>query len=242
MSAYPNATAPASRNLDNPLATLKPTPTVTFMSDIDYDLALVSAAFAHGAEEGWHKVSAAAAARRAGLDLVAARENFAEPGAILLKFGELADRHALTGALQDGAVRDRLFDILLRRFDFLQMHRAGIIALLKSLPAHPALALLLARATLDSMGWLLEGAGEPAKGLAGEIKKRGLALVWAAGLRAWLSDASPDLTATMAAVDTALNRADALAARFSPAPKPAADDEAFTAPDSPSPASPTELT
>jgi hypothetical protein len=209
------------------------------MSDIDYDLTLVTAAFAHGAEEGWHKVSAAAAARRAGLDLVAARANFAEPGAILVKFGELADRHALTGALAEGAVRDRLFDIMLRRFDFLQLHRAGVISLLKSLPAHPAHALLLARATLDSMGWILEAAGEPSKGLAGEIKKRGLLLIWAAGLRAWLSDESPDLTATMAAVDTALNRADAIAARFAPAPKPDAADEAFTAP--PSPETPTGL-
>ena len=133
-------------------------------------------------------------------------------------FGRLADAHALTGALTEGPVRERLFDILMRRFDFLQTHRAGVLALLRALPAEPPLALCLARATVTSMGWMLEGAGVSAQGLRGEIRKKGLALVWGYGMRAWVRDDSADLTATMAAVDKALDRADALAARFHPAP------------------------
>jgi len=202
------------------------------MEDTDFDTQLVSAAFALGAEAGWRKVTAATAARRAGLDLAKARARFAGPGAVLWKFGELADRAALTGVVSEGAVRDRLFDILMRRFDFLQAHRAGVVALLKFLPAEPALGVCLARGTLRSMGWLLEGAGVPASGVRGAIAKRGLGLVWAYGVRAWLGDESADLTATMAAVDTALNRADAIAARFSHSPAPAAEaaDVPFEAP------------
>jgi len=187
------------------------------MTDADFDLSLVGAAFALGAEEGWCKVSAAAAARRAGLDLARARERFAMPGAILRKFGELADIAAVRGAMTEGLVRDRLFDILMRRFDFLQAHRAGVVALLKVLPAEPALALSLARGTLASMGWLLEAAGVESKGFRGELRRRGLGLVWAYGVQAWLRDESTDLTATMAAVDTALNRADSIASRFTAA-------------------------
>src|SRR5580698_10905997 len=100
-------------------------PTLSFMTDAEFDSNLVTVAFALGAEKGWRKVSAAAAARRAGLDLAEARGRFGSRGSILRKFGELADRHALTGALAEGPIRDRLFDVLLRRFDFLQMHRAG---------------------------------------------------------------------------------------------------------------------
>jgi hypothetical protein len=184
------------------------------MTDDAFDAALIAAAFALGADEGWGKVSAAAAAQRAGLDLTVARERFAHPGMILARFGKFADVHALTGALTEGPARERLFDILLRRFDYLQMHRAGVVALLKALPLQPAWAAYLARATLDSMGWMLEGAGISAQGLGGGLRKRGLGLVWAWGLRAWLNDESQDLTATMAAVDTALNRADQLAAQF----------------------------
>jgi AcrR family transcriptional regulator len=198
------------------------------MTDTDFDTQLVAAAFALGAEQGWRKVSAAAAARHAGLDLATAREHFTSRAAILRKFGELADRAALTGALTDGSVRDRLFDTLLRRFDFLQTHRAGVTALLKSLPAEPALAICLAQATIASMGWLLEAAGVASTGIRGEIAKRGLAIVWGYGTQAWLKDESPDLTATMAAVDTALNRADSIAARFTPTPP---DDAPFTSPE-----------
>jgi hypothetical protein len=205
------------------------------MSDTDFDQALVSAAFALGAQSGWRKVSPAAAALRAGLDLGEARARFSGCGDILRKFGALADCHALQGALAEGAVRDRLFDTLLRRFDFLQLHRDGVVALLRFLPAAPPLGVCLAHATVESMGWLLEAAGVSATGLRGEVRKRGLALVWGYGVRAWLRDDSADLAATMAAVDKALAQADALATRFAAAPP------AGAATDLPSPEGSSEL-
>jgi ubiquinone biosynthesis protein COQ9 len=184
------------------------------MTDEEFDSSLVTAAFSLGGEEGWRKVSAAAAARYAGLDLARARARFSGRGAVLKRFGALADAHALTGALQEGSVKDRLFDILLRRFDVLQTHRAGVIALLRAAPLEPGLGAWLAAETLRSMGWMLEGAGVSSRGIRGEIRKRGLAAVWAWGVRAWLRDESEDLSATMAAIDTALLRAEQIASRF----------------------------
>jgi hypothetical protein len=184
------------------------------MTDEDFDTALVKVAFALGADKGWRNVSAAAAARDAGLDLARARVRFPGHAAILKRFGTLADAYALTGALTEGPVKDRLFDILLRRFDFLQAHRAGVVSLLRSLPLDPPLAVWLGIEDLRSMGWILEAAGVSAAGFGGEIRKRGLAAVWAWGVRAWLSDDSEDLSATMAAVDVALERAGQIAASF----------------------------
>jgi AcrR family transcriptional regulator len=184
------------------------------MTDEEFDAALVSAAFAVGAEKGWRNVSTAAAAREAGLDLVRARTRLPGNAALLKKFGILADAYALTGALSEGSVKDRLFDILLRRFDFLQLHRAGVVALLRVLPLDAPLAAWLGNETLRSMGWILEGAGVSAAGLTGAVQKRGLAVVWGWGLRAWLKDESEDLSATMAAVDVALVRADQIASAF----------------------------
>jgi hypothetical protein len=206
------------------------------MTDEEFDTALVTAAFALGAEAGWRKVSAAAAASKAGLDLARARARFSQPGAILKKFGELADVYALTGAATEGPVRDRLFDTLLRRFDFLQLHRAGVIALLKILPLEPGLGVCLSQATLNSMGWLLAAAGVESKGLRGTLRRKGLLAVWAWGVRAWVKDDSPDLTGTMAAVDVALTRADQIASRFStpPAAGPA-ETEPFVEPEPPAP-------
>ncbi|MCB5944594.1 TetR family transcriptional regulator [Acidocella sp. KAb 2-4] len=194
------------------------------MTDTDFDTALVTAAFALGAEKGWRHVSPAAAARHAGLDLAQVRAAYPCTGAILKKFGQMADAVALTNALTEGSVRDRLFDILLRRFDFLQAHRAGVVALLRTLPFCPPLALAMAELNIASMGWLLEGAGVDATGLRGALAKRGLLVVWAYGIRAWADDESEDLTATMAAVDKALARAEAMVSRFGR--QPVADPDA----------------
>ena len=190
------------------------------MTDAAFDTALVNAAFALGAEKGWRHVTAAAAARHAGLDLAQARMAFPCTGDILKSFGRMADAAALKGVLADGSVRDILFDILLHRFDFLQTHRAGVLALMKAVPACPPLALALAELNLTSMGWLLEGAGVDATGLRGALKKRGLLLVWAYGMHAWARDESEDLSATMAAVDKALARAEGFASRYATTPKP----------------------
>ena len=191
------------------------------MTDDEFDAALIAAAFDLGAEQGWRAVSAAAACQRAGLDIAKARRRLPTRRAILARFGALADAQALAGASQDGLARDRLFDILMRRFDFLQSHRPGVAALMKALPLEPALGLWLARESLASMGWMLEGAGLSAGGGRGGLRRQGLLAVWVWGMRAWLGDESADLSATMAAVDVALNRADQVAARLQPGAAPA---------------------
>jgi len=181
------------------------------MNDSEFDTALVTAAFRLAGEEGWRKVNVAAAARSADLSLAEARVRFPSRAAILLRFGRLADQTALRDAPSEGPVRDRLFDLLMRRLDVLQAHRAGVKALLRALPTDPPTALLLACATRRSMRWMLQGAGVTATGPRGELQVRGMLAVWLWAVRAWERDTSDDLTGTMAAVDTALGRAERVA-------------------------------
>jgi hypothetical protein len=105
-------------------------------------------------------------------------------------------------------VRDRLFDLLMRRIDALQAHRGGVLALLRALPGEPPTALLLTLATRRSMRWMLEAVGIPTRGINGELRVKGLLAVWLWTIRAWRTDESEDLSATMAALDAALSRAD----------------------------------
>lgn len=215
------------------------------MKQAEFDAELVRAAFDLAAMQGWRRVSAAAAAREAGLDLARARRRFPCTPAILSCFGRLADEAALTGALTEGPVKDRLFDVLMRRVDFLQRHRDGVVALMRPTAADPALSLWLAARTLHSMGWMLEAAGVSSQGIRGELRKQGLCAVWTWTLRAWLRDDSEDLATTMAALDTALGRADQVAAQFGgggapdsdapeseepPQEEPPAEDASFTSP------------
>ncbi len=174
------------------------------MDDAEFDRALVGAAFALAAERGWREVSVAEAARRADLPLDRARGRFPVRAAVLLRFGRIADQAALALAPKEGPHRDRLFDLLMRRLDVLQTHRAGVLALMRALPADPPLAAFLALANLRSMGWMLEGAGISARGPLGQLRRKGLLAVWLVVLRAWHDDTSEDLSATMAALDRAL--------------------------------------
>jgi ubiquinone biosynthesis protein COQ9 len=178
------------------------------MDDAAFDHALIAAAFQMAAEQGWRSVSVAAAARAAGLPLAQARERFPGRAAILLRFGRLADQSALAEVPSNGAARDRLFDLLMKRIDMFQAHRAGVLALFRALPAEPPTALLLALATRRSMRWMLEAAGIPAVGLRGEFRVKGLVAVWLWAMRTWRSDETEDLSATMAALDKALRRAE----------------------------------
>lgn len=181
------------------------------MDDTEFDRALIAAAFELIAQKGWTGFSVAEAARAAGLPLDRARLRFPGRGAFLIRFGRMADQAALADAASEGSIRDRLFGLLMRRIDVLQVHRDGVLVLLSAIPTDPLLTLLLAGANLRSMAWMLEAAGVSSAGPAGRLRTKGLLGVWLWTLRAWRDDTDPDLGGTMAALDNALQRVERLA-------------------------------
>ncbi|WP_459696341.1 TetR family transcriptional regulator [Acidisoma sp. C75] len=186
----------------------------TGMSDDDFDAAVVAAVFGEAGLRGWRNTSLVEAARAAGLDLARTRRRFPSKLFVLMRFGSLADQAALDGATTEGPLKDRLFDMIMRRFDVLQAHRAGVLAVLDAAAMDPMLGLFLARLSARSMSWMLEGAGVSASGLRGPLRIKGLLAVWLWAVRAWRQDESADLTATMTAADRALDRAGELARSF----------------------------
>lgn len=177
------------------------------MEDKQLDQALVAAVFSQAALRGWTDVNIVEAARDADLPLDRVRARFPGRGAVLLRFGILADQAALAAGSSEPSPRERLFDMVMSRFDALQPHRAGILQLMRALRTDLATSLLLYSATLRSMKWLLDGAGIPSNGVVGGLRVHGLLALWLYALRAWENDESPDLSATMAAVDRGLDRA-----------------------------------
>ena len=203
------------------------------MNDTEFDRALVTSAFNLAGEVGWSEVSVTAAARAADLKLDRARGRFGGKAGVLARFGQIADQAALAHAAGEGDSRDRLFDLVMRRIDVLQAHRAGVLALRDYLPRNPGLALMLTAATAGSMAWLLEAAGISAGGVRGRLRVQGLTAAWLYVVRAWQSDETEDLAATMAALDKALDRAMQAEAwlrpsREQPLPDDVAMDDAST--------------
>lgn len=173
-----------------------------------FDQALIQAAMARAETVGWRRVTVVEAAREAALPLDEARVRFPMRTTVLLRLGILADRAALVDDGSTGTVRERLFDLLMRRIDVLQQYRGGVQAVLRALPLDLPLALLLTAATGDSMAWIAEAAGVDTAGLGGRLRVQGVIAVWLQTVRAWDRDDSEDLSGTMAALDKALDRAE----------------------------------
>jgi ubiquinone biosynthesis protein COQ9 len=122
----------------------------------------------------------------------------------------------------DGDPKDRLFDAMMRRFDVLQDHRDGIVALIRAAMRDPAAAACAAARAGRSMRLMLEVCGISADGPFGMLRVKGLALVYARTLRAWIDDDSPDMAKTMSTLDTALSRGARIMERLTPSRRRAA--------------------
>lgn len=185
------------------------------MDQPDPPPALLDALWAVVARHGWHGTTFARAAAESGESLANLRAAYATPVDLLRAHARAVDRFVLEGTVPDpdGATpaRDRLFDLLMRRFDALAPHREGILRLQRDLMRDPFSALALSPILLASMAWTLEGAGVPTAGPAGMLRVHGLAGVWIMVSRSWAEDDSVDLGATMAALDRVLDQAEKVA-------------------------------
>jgi AcrR family transcriptional regulator len=165
---------------------------------------MLDAALVLAAERDWGGIGLAEIARQAGLPLAAAYAACRSKLDLLAALNRRLDEAALGAALVDeGLPRERLFDLLMRRFDALQPHRPALRSMLRGSLGDPA-ALLAAPALLRSMAWMLEAAGIGAAGWRGTLRVHVLAGVYLSVLRVFLGDESADLAATMAALDRRL--------------------------------------
>jgi len=164
---------------------------------------------------GWHGTTFARIAAQGGGSLADLRGRYATPVDLLRAHARAVDQAVLEGTVPGqfgfGSARDRVFDLLMRRFDALAPHREGILRLQRDLRRDPLTALLLSPILMASMAWTLEGAGISTAGISGALRVQGLTGVWLNTARAWEDDDSVDLGPTMAALDRALDRAEKVA-------------------------------
>ena len=174
---------------------------------------VIEAAMELAADAGWRKVTLAQIAERADLSLPDLYRDFASKDAILAGVSHRIDEAMLGEGAADPAdsPRDRLFDLLMRRFDALQAHRPGLVAIAKDLRGDPLTSLALLPQLERSMGWTLEAAGLGSSGLLGAARVRVLGLVYLSVVQVWLKDETPDMASTMKALDGRLARVEQLA-------------------------------
>jgi len=174
----------------------------------------VGYALALAAEKGWAEMSLRDVADKAGLSLAELHQHFEDKSDILIALGRMIDRKVLENigkGEEDASPRDRLFDVLMERYEVINHYRGGVVAILESFLPDPKQAVIGLPHLARSMSWMLEAADIDTGGIRGAVKVAGLTGVYLKVLKTWKDDESKDLSRTMAALDKALGRAEQFA-------------------------------
>jgi AcrR family transcriptional regulator len=177
---------------------------------------IIDALMGLASERPWDMISLSDVAERAGVSLAQFRDAYPSKGAILAGFSRRIDKivmDATTDDLAQESDKDRLFDVLMRRFDAMAPYKKALIGINDWAMHDPAALPNLNQLALNSLRFMLEAAGLNSEGPLGALKLQGLALAWTHVFHIWLDDGAADLATTMAALDKELTRGESVVAR-----------------------------
>tara|TARA_B100000614_G_scaffold38093_1_gene30477 strand:- start:194 stop:793 length:600 start_codon:yes stop_codon:yes gene_type:complete len=165
---------------------------------------------------GWSNFTLAALARNQEIEELELESLFSDKVGLLQAFSEFIDEQTLANLDSDIfdpeiPIRERLLEIMLVRFDVLAPYKDGVCELLKVTGKDPKMFVVAAKAIKISMRSSLETVGVSTRGIKGNIKIKGLAVVFLFGMRTWSKEEGRDITATTRILDDRLKWAESLA-------------------------------
>jgi ubiquinone biosynthesis protein COQ9 len=169
----------------------------------------VRAALDLAEKRGWRGVTLLDIAQAAGMSLSDLRREFTCKNDIISAFQKEVDAEVLAkakAASQAQSPRDRLFDIIMTRFEVLAPYKPALKRVSTYFCCRPGEAATLVCSSLASQYWMLAGAGAKLDGPGGALRVTGLAAIYGKVFQVWLDDPSPSLDKTMAALDKRLAR------------------------------------
>ena len=159
--------------------------------------------------DGWAGLSCAELAGQAGVEVKIAFVEFRNRYAYVTELIRRIDKSMLESydpSMGEEAARERLFDVLMARFDAMQDHRPLVTALSKAARRDPLLSLhLLALSRLTS-DWIMDMAHISPAGVGGMVRSKGAMAAYTRAFAAWLEDDSEDMAKTMAVLDKTLRK------------------------------------
>lgn len=185
---------------------------------VDVAAKVLETAMKLAAEGQWRDLSLAEIADAAKMPLATVYPVYPSKQAILSALFRRIDAAVLEAedtSAREGPARDRLFDVLMRRFDALGPYREAMANIIDAQARDPLAAACGLARLCRSMACMLEAAGFSTSGLRGTLRIKALGAAYLATLRVWLHDDSSDMAPTMATLDRHLGRLDGLAKCFS---------------------------
>lgn len=174
---------------------------------------IIQATLDLAAEHGWGQFGFIELAAAVDMPLDALYGVFDDLDAVLVAYGRQIDVAVEAAAGAMGAhesCRDRLFDVLMERFEVLNTNRGGLLSILKSFEGDPKQAVIALPHLGRSMTQMLELSGFETGGVRGAVRVAGLSGLYLKVLFVWARDDSADMARVMAALDKDLGRAEAV--------------------------------
>jgi hypothetical protein len=112
------------------------------------------------------------------------------------------------------SVRDRLFDLIMKRFEAMEPHRAAVLAMEHGQDRDPTLLAAAHQRHVRCARWVLALAGLEADGMTGQARAQGLGVIIGQARAAWRGDDAGDFAKTMASLDKNLRRAEEMFGRW----------------------------
>ncbi len=112
------------------------------------------------------------------------------------------------------SVRDRLFELVMRRFEAMEPYRASVLAMEVGQDRDPILMAAAHQRHVRSARWVLAVAGLEADGMTGQARAQGLGVIIGQARAAWRGDEAGDFAKTMASLDKNLRRAEEMFGRW----------------------------
>jgi len=163
------------------------------------------------AEKGYADVALRDVAQVAGLGFADVYRVYPDKISLAAAFMARIDAEVMAGTPSsvdpEETPRDRLFDVMMRRYDALRPHRAALRALRRAGTRDPILAIAMGPGLRRAMAAMLEAASVASDGLPGALRQNGLLAIHYAVSRVFDRDDTQDLSKTMAALDSRLKTA-----------------------------------
>ncbi|MEO0617668.1 MAG: TetR/AcrR family transcriptional regulator [Pseudomonadota bacterium] len=171
---------------------------------------IIEATLQLAGEHDWSDVTLSRIATAADVTLADARASFATRTDILKAFAARIDSVVLTRMAEDGDAtdnaRDRLFDVLMTRFEVMMPYKPALRRLAKAARRGSGVGLELTSTVFTGQRWMLEAAGIETQGLDGRAHLLGSTAIYMRVFDVWLSDDDAGMAKTMAALDSRLRR------------------------------------
>ena len=111
-------------------------------------------------------------------------------------------------SLEQSSSKDMLFEVLMARFDILELNRKAFLEIYKVLKKNPQQFLKLLPIFLESMIITAELSQYKVNGIKGTIRLKGLIIIYFLTFLQWIDDKNPSLEKTMTALDKNLDQAE----------------------------------